>query len=163
MHRRFLPVIVHGSEWRDEVYGYHSDGAHRRSKGMAPTTPELLKRRGVDLVSQAIPCFDQPDLKSTWTVTLIADEELTCLSNMDVKEEKNAGNGKKSVTFNKTPPMSTYVRAFWRSLDCTRLIPLSCWRSLLATFDTRRPTISGYLSVSTPLPATRSIPISPWT
>lgn len=61
---------------------------------------------------KAAPCFDQPDLKSTWTVTLIADKELTCLSNMDVKEEKDAGNGKKAVTFNKTPPMSTYLLAF---------------------------------------------------
>jgi aminopeptidase N len=59
---------------------------------------------------QAVPCFDQPDLKSTWTVSLVADKELTCLSNMDVKEEKDVGNGKKLVTFNKTPLMSTYVR-----------------------------------------------------
>lgn len=56
-----------------------------------------------------MPCFDQPDLKSTWAVTLIANSELTCLSNMDVREEKDLGNGKKSVSFNKTPPMSTYV------------------------------------------------------
>ena len=59
---------------------------------------------------QAVPCFDQPDLKSTWGVTLIANKELTCLSNMDVKSEKELEGGKKSVTFNNTPPMSTYVR-----------------------------------------------------
>lgn len=64
--------------------------------------------RGADY-PQAVPCFDQPNLKSTWSVTLIADKELTCLSNMDVKEEKDLDNGKKSVSFNKTPPMSTYV------------------------------------------------------
>jgi aminopeptidase 2 len=53
-------------------------------------------------------------MKSTWTVTLIADKELTCLSNMDVKEEKDADNGKKAVTFNKTPLMSTYVSSVTR-------------------------------------------------
>lgn len=67
-----------------------------------------------------MPCFDQPDLKSEWTVTLIADKELTCLSNMDVSEEKDLGNGKKSVAFNKTPVMSTYVRIS-SFADCTPL------------------------------------------
>ena len=54
-------------------------------------------------------------MKATWTVALVADKELTCLSNMDVKTEEDCANGKKRVTFNKTPPMSTYVR---RPLGC---------------------------------------------
>ncbi|KAL7273583.1 Aminopeptidase 2 mitochondrial [Rhizina undulata] len=61
---------------------------------------------------RALPCFDQPDLKATWEVTLIADQKLTCLSNMDVREEKILSNGKKSVAFNKSPPMSSYLLAF---------------------------------------------------
>lgn len=40
---------------------------------------------------------------------MVADEKLTCLSNMDVKDTKSLGNGKKSVSFNKSPKMSTYV------------------------------------------------------
>lgn len=60
---------------------------------------------------RAFPSFDEPALKCTYEVTLIADKQLTCLSNMDVKEEKDAGNGKKAVSFNKSPPMSTYVRS----------------------------------------------------
>ena len=34
---------------------------------------------------------------------------------MDVKEEKDVSDGKKLVTFNKTPLMSTYVR-IWPEL-----------------------------------------------
>lgn len=40
---------------------------------------------------------------------MICDKNLTALSNMDVKEEKELDNGKKSVSFNRSPKMSTYV------------------------------------------------------
>jgi len=64
---------------------------------------------------RAFPCFDEPALKATFTVTLIAEDKLTCLSNMDVAGEKQvdtASGKKKAVTFNKTPLMSTYLVAF---------------------------------------------------
>jgi len=66
---------------------------------------------------RAFPCFDEPALKATFTVTLIADEKMTCLSNMDVASEKQVesaqtGGKRKAVTFNKTPLMSTYLLAF---------------------------------------------------
>ncbi|KAG9731032.1 hypothetical protein KCU59_g12552, partial [Aureobasidium melanogenum] len=61
---------------------------------------------------RAFPCFDEPALKAEFTITLIADKHLTCLSNMDVAHEKDAHNGKKAVTFNKSPLMSTYLLAF---------------------------------------------------
>ncbi|EEY19757.1 aminopeptidase [Verticillium alfalfae VaMs.102] len=61
---------------------------------------------------RAFPCFDEPALKAEFTVTLIADKNLTCLSNMDVAEETDAHNGKKAVKFNKSPLMSTYLIAF---------------------------------------------------
>ncbi|CAK7268956.1 Aminopeptidase 2 mitochondrial [Sporothrix epigloea] len=66
---------------------------------------------------RAFPCFDEPSLKATFTVTLIADKELTCLSNMDVASETEvhsatSGSAKKVVKFNKSPEMSTYLVAF---------------------------------------------------
>lgn len=66
---------------------------------------------------RAFPCFDEPALKATFTVTLIADDKMTCLSNMDVASEKKVdsaftGGKRKAVTFNKTPLMSTYLLAF---------------------------------------------------
>ncbi|KAL1866911.1 hypothetical protein VTK73DRAFT_4458 [Phialemonium thermophilum] len=60
---------------------------------------------------RAFPCFDEPSLKATFTVTLIADKNLTCLSNMDVASETDVGT-KKAVKFNKSPLMSTYLVAF---------------------------------------------------
>jgi aminopeptidase 2 len=66
---------------------------------------------------RAFPCFDEPALKAKFTVTLVADDKMTCLSNMDVASEKTVDSkitsGKrKAVTFNPTPLMSTYLLAF---------------------------------------------------
>lgn len=61
---------------------------------------------------RSFPCFDEPALKATFTVTLVADKNLTCLSNMDVASETEAHSGKKAVKFNKSPLMSTYLVAF---------------------------------------------------
>jgi aminopeptidase 2 len=66
---------------------------------------------------RAFPCFDEPALKATFGVTLIADKALTCLSNTHVKHEKEvhstmSGGTKKAVTFHDSPLMSTYLVAF---------------------------------------------------
>lgn len=66
---------------------------------------------------RAFPCFDEPSLKATFDITLIASKGLTCLSNMDVASEREiissvTGETKKSVCFNTTPIMSTYLVAF---------------------------------------------------
>ena len=66
---------------------------------------------------RSFPCFDEPSLKAEFTVTLIADEKLTCLSNMDVASEakvksEQTGGTRKAVSFNKSPLMSTYLVAF---------------------------------------------------
>lgn len=61
---------------------------------------------------RAFPCFDEPALKAEFTITLIADKHLTCLSNMDVASETEVKGTKKAVKFNKSPQMSTYLLAF---------------------------------------------------
>ena len=66
---------------------------------------------------RAFPCFDEPALKATYTITLVADKHHTCLSNMNQVSEKEVdskvtGAKRKAVTFAKTPLMSTYLLAF---------------------------------------------------
>ncbi|RDL34558.1 Metalloproteases (Zincins), catalytic [Venustampulla echinocandica] len=66
---------------------------------------------------RAFPCFDEPSLKAEFTISLIADKKLTCLSNMDVASEADvqsemSGTTKKIVKFNRSPRMSTYLVAF---------------------------------------------------
>ena len=54
------------------------------------------------------PCFDEPGYKATFDVTVKIDKNLEAISNMPVKEEK-IENNKKTVAFQKTPKMSTYL------------------------------------------------------
>ena len=66
---------------------------------------------------RAFPCWDEPGLKAEFTVTLIADMHLTCLSNMDVTSESEAissitGQNRQVVNFRKVPVMSTYLVEF---------------------------------------------------
>ncbi|KAJ5619332.1 hypothetical protein N7510_003316 [Penicillium lagena] len=61
---------------------------------------------------RAFPCFDEPALKATFTITLVADKKMTCLSNMDEESVNEVGTHRKAVKFNKSPLMSTYLVAF---------------------------------------------------
>jgi aminopeptidase 2 len=81
-------------------------GRDGKSKWIGSTQGEPTGAR------QIFPCADEPALKATYTVTLIVPQDLTALSNMDIASEKSIGRGKKVVTFNKTPPMSTYLVTF---------------------------------------------------
>lgn len=58
---------------------------------------------------EAFPCFDEPALKATFDLSFIIDKELKGVSNMPIKKEENAGNGKKKITFYTTPKMSSYL------------------------------------------------------
>lgn len=60
---------------------------------------------------RAFPCFDEPEIKATFDISLVIDKKLTGLSNMDVKETKEEEE-KKTIKFSRTPIMSTYLVAF---------------------------------------------------
>ncbi|KAL8750797.1 MAG: hypothetical protein Q9199_006841 [Rusavskia elegans] len=97
----------------DKMAGfYRSSYKHNgTTKYLATTQMEPTDAR------RAFPCFDEPALKAEYTITLIADKHLTCLSNMDQVSEKPVeskitGGEKKAVTFRKTPLMSSYLLAF---------------------------------------------------
>ncbi|MBO0730272.1 MAG: M1 family metallopeptidase [Acidimicrobiaceae bacterium] len=61
---------------------------------------------------RAFPCWDEPDLKATFAVTLVVDEHLTAISNGAPVSSESAGAGKRRVVFAETMRMSTYLVAF---------------------------------------------------
>ena len=61
---------------------------------------------------RAFPCWDEPPLKATFTLTLTIPEEMVAVSNMLPGSESVGSGGKKTVSFGTTPLMSTYLLAF---------------------------------------------------
>lgn len=62
---------------------------------------------------RAFPCFDEPNLKSTFDFEIEVPKRQTALSNMPVQSERDGNKpGLKFVTFEKTPVMSTYLLAW---------------------------------------------------
>ncbi len=54
------------------------------------------------------PCFDEPDKKATFSLSVKIKENLTAISNMPVKSESTQNNVKK-IEFKTTPKMPTYL------------------------------------------------------
>jgi puromycin-sensitive aminopeptidase len=61
---------------------------------------------------RAFPCWDEPDLKATFGVTLVVPEGLTALSNGPEVEREPLGDGRVRVRFADTMVMATYLVAF---------------------------------------------------
>jgi aminopeptidase N len=57
------------------------------------------------------PCFDQPDLKATFTLTAIAPKHWSVISNSPVAEQLDLADDKTQWRFKPTPRISTYITA----------------------------------------------------
>jgi tricorn protease interacting factor F2/3 len=61
-----------------------------------------------DLARRVFPCFDDPDYKSTFDISIQINQDLECLSNMPLKNKIDLLENK-LFTFKTTPIMSTYL------------------------------------------------------
>ncbi|HXW36178.1 MAG TPA: M1 family metallopeptidase, partial [Acidimicrobiales bacterium] len=93
----------------DELHGFYRstftavDGS---TKTIATTQFEATDAR------RAFPCFDEPDRKAVFSITLEVPEEMAAFSNGPVTSETVLDNGRRRVSFGDTIPMSTYLVAF---------------------------------------------------
>lgn len=62
----------------------------------------------MDITQKVIPCFDQPDIKSTFALSVTAPSHWTVLAN-GVLEDRASGTGADTWTFTRTPPFSSYL------------------------------------------------------
>ena len=60
----------------------------------------------------AFPCWDEPEAKSTFEVSLVVPEGMAAVSNTPIVAEKDLGDGTRLVRFAETPRMSTYLVSF---------------------------------------------------
>ena len=102
-------VFEYSGVLSEELRGFYRimytgvDGKHRC---MAATQFEATDAR------RAFPCWDEPNIKATFQITLVVPSDLTAISNMPIEEEKLIGPQRKAVRFTRTPRMSTYLLAF---------------------------------------------------
>ncbi len=61
---------------------------------------------------RAFPCWDEPDMKATFAITLVVDPQFTAVSNGAETGRSDRSDGLVAVEFAETMPMSTYLVAF---------------------------------------------------
>lgn len=76
-----------------------------------------------DRARTLFPCFDQPDLKATYSLELNIPEKWVAVANGPLEKEEVRGD-RKQVKFITTPPLSTYLFSFvagrWEKITETR-------------------------------------------
>ncbi len=61
---------------------------------------------------KAFPCWDEPEIKAVFSISLVIDEALTAISNAAVVRDEPTGDGRRRVQFADTMKMSTYIVAW---------------------------------------------------
>ncbi|MCJ1308698.1 Aminopeptidase 2 mitochondrial [Agyrium rufum] len=97
-----------------------------RTPGLQWTTYKNVKGKDLRAYSTScepigarcvFPCLDEPDFKATLSSTVTVNQDLTCVSNMDIRssEVTHSGSGSqfsKRTAFNTMPRTSTYLICF---------------------------------------------------
>ncbi len=60
---------------------------------------------------QAFPCWDEPEFKIPFQITVTVPEKYTAVSNTPIEKESTIG-GQKTAAFKRTPPLPSYLVAF---------------------------------------------------
>ena len=93
----------------DQLEGFYRStftDDHGREHAIAVTQFEPADAR------RAFPCWDEPEFKATFAVSLVIDDDLTALSNGALAAQEPVGGGRLRARFAETMPMSTYLVAF---------------------------------------------------
>ncbi len=101
--------VQFGGKLNDKLVGFYAstyEAADGSTKVIATTQMEATDAR------RAFPCWDEPDCKAVFGVTLIVDDGLLAVSNMHEIGSTVLPSGKRSIHFADTPRMSTYLVAF---------------------------------------------------
>jgi len=103
LHLEFTGVL------NERLVGFYPStytDAEGRTRVIATTHFEAADAR------RAFPCWDEPDLKAVFGVTLVVEEGLVALSNPPEVGREAAADRKVAVRFDDTIPMSTYLVAW---------------------------------------------------
>ena len=96
-------------EWKGPISRKEDRGLFAQKEGdrwYAITQFEAIFARRV------FPCFDEPNIKVPWRLTLEVPKALVALSNTSVVSEKSEHAGMKTLSFAETAPLPSYLVAF---------------------------------------------------
>ncbi|XP_028172981.1 glutamyl aminopeptidase-like isoform X2 [Ostrinia furnacalis] len=118
--REFLVVNLQ-DEIQKGSYALKIEFSGRLDKGFIGFYSSTLKNGKTMVASkfqptyarQAFPCFDEPDFKATYDISLVKPKSYIALSNMNEISKSPTEDGKSElVTFATSVPMSTYLACF---------------------------------------------------
>ncbi len=92
----------------DKLYGFYRSSYEYKGKKRYLLTTQFEPNDA----RSAFPCFDEPVLKATFSLSMAIDRSMSAISNMPIKIESDIDNGKKLVEFDITPKMSSYLLYF---------------------------------------------------
>ena len=109
----FLNNLSTENELEIQMLGIFSKDGEGLQLSVDPADDEvyLYSQGETAYIRKMYPCFDQPDLKSKFTFTVIAPEHWEVISNSPVTKKESAGDGKVRWEFGQTLKISTYVTA----------------------------------------------------
>ncbi|XP_052753559.1 membrane alanyl aminopeptidase-like isoform X2 [Galleria mellonella] len=101
-------TIVYRGPVRTDLYGFYggiyTENGQRKWVGATQMEPTHAR--------QTFPCFDEPQLKATFTIALDRPANYTTVSNMKRESTTDLPNGYQRDLYYPTPIMSTYLVAF---------------------------------------------------
>ncbi|MER3546977.1 MAG: aminopeptidase, partial [Rhodanobacteraceae bacterium] len=115
--------IVFSAPYNQTLEGFYK--VEFAGKAYAQTQMEPISAR------YAFPCFDEPDFKTPLSLSLTIPQQDKAVANTAQAKETKAANGWKTITFQPTKPLPTYLYAWavgpWDIVDGPS-IPADQWR-----------------------------------
>ena len=109
----FIKNLALENELIIKMNGLYSKTGEGLQRSVDPVDNEvyLYSQGETAFIRKMYPCFDQPDLKATFTLTAIAPDHWSVISNNPVKEKVELADKKAKWSFTTTPRISTYITA----------------------------------------------------
>ena len=109
----FLENLALQNELVVEIEAIYSKSGEGLQYSVDPADGEvyLYSQGETAYIRRMYPCFDQPDLKATYTLTTIVPSHWEVISNSPSTSRTDIGDGKNKWEFAPTPRISTYITA----------------------------------------------------
>ena len=109
----FINNLAEVNELIIDMKGAYSKTGEGLQRSVDPVDNEiyLYSQGETAFIRKMYPCFDQPDLKATFTLSVTAPDHWQVISNNPVKERAALADKKAKWSFTTTPRISTYITA----------------------------------------------------